>query len=117
MTYTLLNAVLVVAAGVAMALCLSSRRDAVRVLRVAGLLVCIGYPWDFMALQLGAWTHTDPGIRLFTVPLNDLLIVFLMSVVTSSVLLRLFPDFLGEPDDHAEGEGRDDETSQAKGAR
>lgn len=61
-----------------------------RVARVATLLVLIAYPWDFFAIQLGVWTYpNDPGPRIYTVPINDLVFIWLCTCLTSSILLTL----------------------------
>jgi lycopene cyclase domain-containing protein len=56
--------------------------------RISTLMMCIVYPWDFVAIHLQLWTYGDSiGPRLFEVPLNDLLLTWLCSYLTCSVLL------------------------------
>jgi hypothetical protein len=58
--------------------------------RVGILLMLLGYPWDFFAIQLNIWRYVvDPGARLFAVPLNDLAFMWLCSHLASSVLVAV----------------------------
>lgn len=58
--------------------------------RVAFLITLISYPWDFFAIQFGIWTYPlDPGPRLFNVPLNDLVFIWLGSYLTCCVLVAV----------------------------
>jgi lycopene cyclase domain-containing protein len=57
--------------------------------RVALLLTVIYYPWDFFAIRLGVWSYPlDPGLRIYEVPLNDLIFIWLCSYLTCCVLTR-----------------------------
>ena len=65
----------------------SRARNLVLSARVALLLTVIYYPWDFFAIRLGVWTYpTDPGVRIYQVPLNDLVFIWLCSFLTCCVL-------------------------------
>jgi lycopene cyclase domain-containing protein len=56
--------------------------------RIALLLTVIYYPWDFFAIRLGVWTYpTDPGVKIYQVPLNDLVFIWLCSFLTCCVLV------------------------------
>lgn len=58
--------------------------------RIAFLITLIGYPWDFFAIRAGIWRYPyDPGLRLFDVPLNDLIFIWLGSHLTCSVLIAI----------------------------
>jgi hypothetical protein len=58
--------------------------------RVGTLLMLLGYPWDFFAIHLNVWRYTiDPGLRLFDVPINDLVFMWLCSHLASSVLVAI----------------------------
>lgn len=85
-TYSMFNIAFVAFAGV---VCLLSRSPAVRVkaaLQVAAIVTLLAYPWDFFAVQLGAWGYTASGPRFFGVPINDLVFIFAGSLL-STVLL------------------------------
>jgi|KBSSwiStaDraftv2_1062776.scaffolds.fasta_scaffold327550_1 lycopene cyclase domain-containing protein len=57
--------------------------------RIAVLLTVLGYPWDFFAIQLGAWTHPNfKGWRLYGVPLNDSIFTWLFSYLACVAILR-----------------------------
>jgi lycopene cyclase domain-containing protein len=65
------------------------RRKLLLAARVALLLAVLGYPWDFFAIRLGAWTHPNfTGLRLYGVPVNDSLFTWLFSYLACVVLLR-----------------------------
>ena len=84
--YVVLNTVLgMVASGVAMRT-ISSLSQLRLVASLSASAVVLGLPWDYMALGLGAWAHGDPGPRIFTVPVNDLVLIFLMTFTTSSLV-------------------------------
>jgi lycopene cyclase domain-containing protein len=58
--------------------------------RVSTLMACIVYPWDFVSIQLGLWEYGDyVGVRLFGVPINDLVLTWLCSLLTTSALAAL----------------------------
>lgn len=84
--YTSFNIAFVAFVG---AVCVLSRSPAARVkvaLQVAAIVTLLAYPWDFFAVQLGAWGYTAPGPRFFGVPFNDLVFIFAGSLL-STVLL------------------------------
>ena len=63
------------------------RRHLLRSARIALLLTMIYYPWDFFAIRLGVWRYPlDPGLRIYEVPLNDLIFIWLCSFLACSVL-------------------------------
>jgi hypothetical protein len=48
--------------------------------RIAAKLALFAYSWDFFAIQLGAWRYPkDPGPKLYGVPLNDLVLIWICS--------------------------------------
>src|SRR4029077_799967 len=56
--------------------------------RIGALLTLVGYPWDFFAIQLGVWAYpSDPGWRLHSVPLNDVVFMWLCTHLACCVLL------------------------------
>lgn len=58
-------------------------------LNVSLIIILIGYPWDYFAIKIGAWSYpNDPGLRLFSVPINDLWFMFLCSILTTAFLYR-----------------------------
>lgn len=57
-------------------------------IRVASLLTLLYYPWDFFAIRLGVWTYPlSPGLRIYEVPLNDLIFIWLCSFLTCCALV------------------------------
>ena len=78
------------------------RRGVGAAARVALLLTLMGYPWDFFAIRLGVWSYPqDPGPRLFDVPVNDLVFMWLCTYLTCSVLIaarRGHPGRQGNPE-------------------
>lgn len=67
---------------------LNRRRSLLRCTRIAMLMTLIGYPWDFFAIHRGAWRYPqNPGPTVHTVPLNDLLFMWLCTQLTCSVLI------------------------------
>jgi len=72
--------------------------------RVALLITVILYPWDFFAIRLGAWSYPAyPGRRLYGVPLNDLVFIWLCSYLACVLLLR-FDRRRSQRERHAESE-------------
>lgn len=58
--------------------------------RIALLITVLAYPWDFFAIHLNVWTYPrDPGPRLHTVPLNDLVFMWLCSLLACSLIITL----------------------------
>lgn len=87
-TYVVLNFSLLVTAAVVTSLCLSSLRDKLVVLKVSFAVSFLGFPWDFFGIQQKAWAHPDPGPILFGVPLNEMVLSFLMAYITAGILLH-----------------------------
>jgi hypothetical protein len=84
------------------------------ILRIAFVVVCITFPWDFVGIHLSTWAYpSDPGIRIASVPLNDLYLSFLVTVISCSALvgslsggrITLGP---GRSNHQSESEHRDD---------
>lgn len=58
--------------------------------RIGILLVSVSYPWDFFAIHLGVWKYpSDPGLRIYGVPLNDLIFMWLCTYLACSVLIAI----------------------------
>ena len=68
-----------------------SRWDDLRIsTRISFLMAVIAYPWDFFAIHHEVWDYpNDPGLRIFDVPLNDLIFIFLCTQLASTVLLAV----------------------------
>lgn len=65
-------------------------RDIQRSARIAVLMTLIAYPWDFFAIQLNVWRYpADPGPTVYGVPVNDLVFMWLCTLLTSSVLIAI----------------------------
>lgn len=80
--------------------------------RVAVLLTLVAYPWDFFAIQLGTWTYPrDPGPRLYGVPFNDLIFIWLCTYMTCCALLRLRASYPFR-DRHTKSEHTDEENAR-----
>jgi lycopene cyclase domain-containing protein len=59
-------------------------------IRVSFLMAVIAYPWDFFAIHHNVWAYpNDPGPRLYDVPLNDLVFIWICTQLASSVLLAV----------------------------
>jgi lycopene cyclase domain-containing protein len=77
--------------------------------RIALLLSLLGYPWDFFAIQLGAWRHpTFDGWRIYGVPLNDSIFTWLFSYLACVAILR-FDRRVSHRDTEAQSEGANDQ--------
>lgn len=69
--------------------CCKSKHERLITLKTALLITFIAHPWDFFAIEQGVWTYPkNPGPMVFGVPLNDLVFIFLASVLTCSILTR-----------------------------
>lgn len=87
-TYGWFNIVFACVCSIASAFFLRRRRQAWhRAIRTAAFVTLLAYPWDYFAGSLGAWTYENPGVRLFNVPLNDLVFIFFATVLTTAVLV------------------------------
>jgi hypothetical protein len=85
-----------VAIAVVVALRLGSRRRFVRIFKVALLAPLLSFPWLFYGITRESWAHGDPGPILMGVPLNELILAFLMTFVTAGVLLIRMPGIVHE---------------------
>lgn len=65
-------------------------RDIQKSARIAVLMTLIAYPWDFFAIHHNVWRYpTDPGLTIYGVPANDLVFMWLCTLLTSSVLIAI----------------------------
>lgn len=56
--------------------------------RAATLVTALGFPWDFFAGYLHAWNYPrDPGMRLYGVPINDLIFMWICTYLACNILL------------------------------
>jgi hypothetical protein len=88
MNYLYLNLVLLVIAAAAAITSLREWRQVRLVLQTSILVTLLSYPWDFFTLQLESWHYSDPGPRLFHVPMNDIALIFLCTFISASVFAR-----------------------------
>lgn len=109
-TYVVLNISLLVTAAVVTSHCLRSTRDRLLVLKVSLAVSFLGFPWDFFGIQQKAWAHPAPGPILFGVPLNEIVLSFLMAYITAGILLnnsvRIFKEAGGYANAEDGGENR-----------
>lgn len=88
--YNLALATLVLPITYGLTLLGDQRRDLLVSARVALLVTLVGYPWDFFAIHAGVWTYPNyPGIRIYDVPLNDLVFMWLCSHFTCTLLIAV----------------------------
>lgn len=64
------------------------RRDGFRVAARSALFVTLmTYPWDFFAVTQGVWRYPqDPGLTIYGVPLNDLIMIWVCTQFSTSVI-------------------------------
>lgn len=90
-TYTLYNLclVLVVVGGALMLVHIPTRfRHLVRCARIATLVAIFSFPWDYFAIGTGVWSYPEnPGPRLYGVPVNDMIFLWLCTFFTTSYLI------------------------------
>ncbi len=64
--------------------------DLLLAIRIAFMVTLISYPWDFFAIHMGAWQYpVHPGFTIHDVPANDLIFIWLCSVLTTSFLIAV----------------------------
>ena len=79
-----------------------SRRARGTALRTAAVMTLMAFPWDFVAISLNAWTYSEAGLRIYVVPQNDLVFIFVCtffsaSLMTSKQLRHGFGPTEGQP--------------------
>ena len=84
--YTLVNCI-AMALAVLTLIMLRDWRRVVRVLKIAILGPLLSFPWLYFGISQGSWSHGDPGPLFMKVPLNELALAFLMTVVNGGVLV------------------------------
>ena len=58
--------------------------------KIGAKLALFAFPWDFFAIQLGAWRYpNDPGPELYGVPINDLVLIWICSQFSVTVFIVL----------------------------
>ena len=110
--YAKLNLLLLVIALVITRYCILNRRHLSLAIKVALIVPFLGFPWDFFGITLKAWGHTNPGPVFLGVPLNEMLLAFLMSYITAGILLRNLSTILDQASSKTKGEQRTDYRSQ-----
>ena len=61
-----------------------SKSEFIKFNKVSTILVLIGFPWDYFAIHLGVWEYPqNPGIRFYHVPINDLIFIYVSSMIAS----------------------------------
>lgn len=88
--YSQFNVAFGLAVGLALLVLVQSREQLYLILRVSAFVTLLAFPWDFLAIQFRAWDYTDPGLRLFGVPVNDVIFMFLCSLLTTGTLTSSF---------------------------
>jgi len=72
--------------------------------RVALLVTLLLFPWDFFAIRLGVWTYPlYDGVRVYGVPINDSIFIWLCSFLACVVLIT-FDARHSERKRHPEGQ-------------
>jgi hypothetical protein len=89
MSYLLFNCIYALIVVVILGLAVRSLDVLRLLLRVASALTLISYPWDFFAIHFKAWRHPNPNPAIFTVPVNDLVFIFLCTLVSGTVFRYL----------------------------
>ena len=95
MSYTLVNAI-AAAFAVVVWISLKSARQRRRLLKLSALSAMLGFPWLYFGVQQGSWAHSAPGPRLFSVPVNELLLAVIMAFINGGVLLLNYHAILHE---------------------
>jgi lycopene cyclase domain-containing protein len=68
----------------------SRRRTLALASRIAFMLTLLAYPWDFFAIRFRIWRYpVDPGLRIYDVPLNDLIFMWLCTFLACSFLVAV----------------------------
>ena len=88
LSYSLLNGFLAVLACAALGLFVRSAAQLRTVAQISLVITILGFPWAFFGIRLGAWAHSNPGPTIASVPINEVILGFLISVITSSILTR-----------------------------
>lgn len=108
MTYLLFNCIYAVVISAALGSVVRLRGRLRLILRVATALTLISYPWDFFAIHFKAWHHPDPNPSIFTVPVNDLIFIFLCTLVSGATFVYLADRRSANPNGKADAEHRRD---------
>jgi lycopene cyclase domain-containing protein len=105
-TYAEFHVVFAIIVGLSLRLLIRSSAQLWVILQTAAYVTVIAFPWDHFAIAHGAWTYPDPGLRLFDVPLNDMVFIFIGSAFSGAIL-----DWRGRlgPERQTETEHRRDE--------
>jgi lycopene cyclase domain-containing protein len=55
--------------------------------RISFKMALIAYPWDFFAIRYRVWRYpVDPGLKIYEVPLNDLLFIWICTYLACTLL-------------------------------
>lgn len=93
--YLQVNLVALVFAIAVVAL-ISNRRQLIRLIKISLLAPPLAFPWLYFGIAQRAWAHGAPGPLFMNVPLNELLLTFLMTFVTGGILLKNYSAILNE---------------------
>lgn len=82
--------------AIAVALLVFNKRQLIRLLKISLLAPPLAFPWLYFGISQKAWAHGDPGPLFMNVPLNELLLTFLMTFVNGGILLKNYSAILHE---------------------
>lgn len=103
--YNLVLAALILPISYLLAGHVSRRRNLTLSARIALLVTLIAYPWDFFAIRAGIWRYPNhPGLRIYDVPLNDLIFIWLCTHLACSFLIAFSRR---ESNSHRHSKGKD----------
>jgi len=93
--YSLMNLVAVFLAAI-VAVFLRKRRRILRIIKLSLLAPALSFPWLYFGINQKAWAHGDAGPVFMSVPINELVLAFLMTFVNGGVLLLCHRSILEE---------------------
>lgn len=85
--YVAFNAALLIVAALVLRF-VTPPADRVHTLRTGVFVTVLAFPWDFFAIQTRAWSYPIPHATVWSVPVNDLVFIFIASVISAGLLSR-----------------------------
>ncbi len=88
----LLPVVLVIGLGAL----LRRRRRLSRTLKISMIAPLLSFPWLYFGINQKAWSHGDPGLLFMGVPVNEIVLSFMMTFVNAGIFILSYRTVIDE---------------------
>lgn len=74
------------------------RRKLSRTLKISMVAPLLSFPWLYFGITRKAWAHGDPGPLFMAVPLNEVVLSFIMTFLNAGIWILNYSVIIDEAD-------------------